>query len=365
MANNDLIVCPANELNISVDKITDFIKREWRRSIALSLPNFYRWQFVDSPFNQGLDRSVLVVNKDNELFGFMGVNEREFYLNGEKLIGAELTTWVITDSARGMGLGRQIIEHIQSAYDVVAGISVTQDALKVYLRYDFKWIRYIPRHIKIISPVSLRKIGNVSPLGESLITRHENSLGVSYTVRECTIEAAQDVVDDFHSTFNCFSMDTSYLRWRYKNHPVYKYRFFKVTHKGSDGIVILRRENTPHCDLIHVIDIIAPQQVVVGIANFVEHFGRDEKVDFMDWFCLSERINHELWCRGWFSVLNDPYIEVPYLYYPLEMRTPATSSAIVWAKYDACKLLYLNDLYLTKGNADFDRPTMTYLNQSS
>ncbi|MBI5568754.1 MAG: hypothetical protein HY914_02315 [Desulfomonile tiedjei] len=293
----------------------------------------------------------------------MGLNEREFNLRGEKLLGAELTTWMISDPVRGLGFGRKILEYLQSNYQVLTGMGISEAALKVYLKCGFRWIRHIPRYVKVFSEDSIRRIGKTSPLGADLIARYNCQQGVSYTATESSFGDVQETVDVFHRGFNCFAMDTLYLQWRYANHPVYDYRIFNVRCHGGHGAVILRIENTQEIKIIHVMDIMAHPRAIAGIANFLEDFGRGERADFVDWFCLSERINHVLWYRGWFSVLHDHFIEVPHLYFPLEIRTPPTTSMVVWAGAHLCRLLLLSDFYLTKANNDLDRPTLIYLAQ--
>jgi hypothetical protein len=43
------------------------------------------------------------------------------------------------------------------------------------------------------------------------------------------------------------------------------------------------------------------------------------------------------------------------------MRTPPTTSLILWAKDDIGALLDRSRLYVTKGDCDMDRPTTLYL----
>ena len=100
----------AHELGIDPITISRYIQGEWHRPIALSLPEFYDWQFRQGPDNAGRDRCVMVANDNNEIFGFMGLNDRRFYLNGRCLKGAELTTWMISEKVRGLGYGKAIIE---------------------------------------------------------------------------------------------------------------------------------------------------------------------------------------------------------------------------------------------------------------
>ena len=53
------VVGEAGGLGISSEKVTAFIRKEWKRPLALARQDFYEWQFVKPPHNKGVDRSVV------------------------------------------------------------------------------------------------------------------------------------------------------------------------------------------------------------------------------------------------------------------------------------------------------------------
>ena len=93
--------------------IGQFIEEHWRKRIALSVPRFFDWQFTDSPANRGRNRCLLILDRDDRIFGFMGVTVREFNLDGRRVVGAELTTWILNEEVRGLGLGKAIVGRMQ------------------------------------------------------------------------------------------------------------------------------------------------------------------------------------------------------------------------------------------------------------
>ena len=64
--------------------------------------------------------------------------------------------------------------------------------------------------------------------------------------------------------------------------------------------------------------------------------------------------------RGWSSAVDDPLIDLPSLFYPVEFRRPPTSSVVFWAKENKSTLYDFANLTFMKGDLDLDRPTLAY-----
>src|SRR5687768_3998286 len=102
--DNDIHIGPTYQLGINSEAVRNFYKKNWNRRIALSLKSFYNWQFVQPPENDSQDWNCVAVRRAT-ILGVMGVNRRTFYLERKPLKGAELTTWVVSETARGLGVG--------------------------------------------------------------------------------------------------------------------------------------------------------------------------------------------------------------------------------------------------------------------
>ena len=64
--------------------------------------------------------------------------------------------------------------------------------------------------------------------------------------------------------------------------------------------------------------------------------------------------------RGWISAVDDNYVQIPSLFYPLEIRSPATTSVIFWTTEDVPCGFNLSAMTLAKGDLDLDRPTLSF-----
>ncbi|MCX6536180.1 MAG: GNAT family N-acetyltransferase, partial [Actinobacteria bacterium] len=129
-----------NHFGIDSKKVQEFYRANWNRPIALADDDFYTWQFKSAPTQKNLDTCVLCYDsKNSEILGVMGVNNRTFIINGESKSGAEMTTWIISKALQGSGIGTKIISHIQSDYEVVSGFGISDVALRVYMRQNFRF----------------------------------------------------------------------------------------------------------------------------------------------------------------------------------------------------------------------------------
>lgn len=360
---DDYKISEVNKTGLNTEDVTRFIQKTWKRGIALSVPNFYNWQFIDSPDSSYIDNSIIVTDNHNRIYGFMGLNPRQFNITGTPHIGAELTTWMICEEAQGKGLGKQILKYLKSKYDILAGMGISEMALRVYLTEGFKWIKSIPRYVRIFNPERVLTFSEVSQLGLKLIEKHSYIPRVDYSAQRVDTIDNNEIIVQFQERFNCFSRNKKYIEWRYIKHPIYEYKLFYVNSNDSISIVILRVEEKNEFRIIHIIDIIGEDNSIHGVISFIEDYAKSIDADFADFFCTSAAIYHHLWCHGWFSMLDDTYIKIPHLYYPIEVRTPPTTSLILWSKLNNRELFNMNNLYITKGDCDLDRPTMDFLTE--
>ena len=352
-----------DDLGVDVSSITSYIQREWNRPIALTLPRFYDWQFRRSPDGAGKNRCVVIVDESGELFAFMGVTNREFHLDGKTLLGADLTTWVVSDELRGLGYGRRIIEYLQAQYEVIVGMGITDSALPIYATLGFRFINHVPRYVRIFDLDAVKPISDISPLGERVVQQYARIPEMSYRSRRVDFPEVGELASTLHRDFHCLSRGLEHLKWRYAEHPVFHYETFLVESDGKAAAVVLRADQKDAVKFVHVIDVFGEESVLPCVVHFLDSYCRETDVDFSDFYCMADRIGHVFWHYGWFSVLDDRYIQVPHLFYPIELRTPPTTSMILWAKYDMCSLIDRSRLYITKGDCDLDRPTLDYLHE--
>lgn len=84
----NLEIGTASSLGIDNAQLRAFIGENWHRQTALTVEEFYEWQFTASTDNAGIDKTVFVSDRSGNIHGFCGLNDREFILEGQSFKGA-------------------------------------------------------------------------------------------------------------------------------------------------------------------------------------------------------------------------------------------------------------------------------------
>jgi len=362
-------VYPACETSIQPETVQHFYKSFWPRKTALLVDRFYRWQFIHSPAAKNLDHCCLALdNKTRELVGVMGITPRPFNLAGETLPGAELTTWIVHPQHQHKGVGVCILNYLQSRYAVLIGMGITSMALPLYCRMGFRYLKGIPRYIKVCNWDAVKKFSEVQPLAIKIdrfwekTATHEKYRAI--LISENAIEYLQNING---KSFNFFHRDAAHINWRYINHPFFHYQNFFISKENgapNELVHLCFREETSvsGARILHVMECIGDTSCIPSAICFLEDYGRKHHFDAVDFYCTSSVIASYFIARGWFSTLDDESLKMPHLFHPIELRNPATTSLIYWTKYNMHQLCDFSKLYITKQDADLDRPTFDFLN---
>jgi GNAT superfamily N-acetyltransferase len=358
-----LVVGSVAELGIDSSLVSAFYKDHWQRKIALCDDKFYAWQFKTAPSAPAIDNCVVAYDTDtNRLAGVMGLNARPFSLRGDWKVGAELTTWIVAPAYQGAGVGPRILEHIQNSYDILIGMGISAMALPIYLRSGFRYLRAIPRFTKVFDLDALKDFSSQTPLAKKLLgtwSRHEPQ--AEYTVIEGIDAGADRLLERTRSRLNLFSRDLTHLEWRYRDHPAYVYKTFTVSvpSTGGSAFVCLREElSVPGLRIVHMLDCYGDEDAIPSALAFVDRYCTENQFQVIDFFSTCAAINKFFLASGWFSTLDDDCFQMSHLFHPVELRNPPTTSLIYWAKENLVDMCDFGKLYITKQDADFDRPTL-------
>lgn len=354
-----IIIGSASELEIKPHKVMEFYDKNWNRRIALSDEEFYKWQFVSPPKNGGVDNCCVAVS-GKSLVGVMGLNERTFYLNGCSIFGAELTTWVVSPESRNSGIGPKMIKFLQNKYEVMTGMGISSAALPVYIRSGFRYLKSIPRYIKIIDWESTDLHAESTPLSKKY-GREFRDIN-DFTVVEYNNSLNDDIFDKLKENKNSFSRYATDNEWRYINHPYFKYELKVIENNGKYCVVAYRIDrDIDGLVMMHCLDIYGDKEAYLSAVGFLAKIGADENVSAIDFYATNADLCAAFRYAGWFSTLDDDFLKFPHLFHPIEIRSPATTSLILWSRDNMIDLLNIGNLHITKQDADFDRPTMKTL----
>lgn len=351
-----------HELGVNSQLVQHFYAKNWKRKIAISEKFFYDWQFINNPNSNKKDHCVIAFDYDkNEVLGVMGLSKRNFLINGESLNGAELTTWVVNDHALGLGLGGKILKFIQSKFEVLIGMGISENALPIYMKSGFRYMKHIPRFVKVLNFERIKDYAIFTNLAISLVAKSKKNKYTPYCVNNVTSDIYSKFYSNQKNKLNLFSRDNQYRLWRYDDHPTFNYKQFIVKNSAEEDspavFVAFREElSIKNLKILHVTDLFGDSNSLPSAISFLENYSAINNFDAIDFYCTSSNIYRFLLVNGWFSIVDDTCFQFPHLFHPIEMRNPPTTSLIYWSKNKLTELADISRLYITKQDVDLDRP---------
>jgi hypothetical protein len=361
----------AGELGVSPKAIQDFYRAEWPRRLAFEDDAFHAWQFIDPPGNDGLDRCCVAIDGDGAVLGVMGLGRRDFFLNKRLVKAAELTTWVVSSDAARLGVGGRIMRYLQDRYDLLAGMGITDAALSVYLRSNFRLVRAIPRMIRIFDTAAFGRYLELQQLGGRLCRMNAGRRADQPQphARACDAADLADLSDAMLRRVNGFRRSASELAWRYDDHPIFDYQAFRLSATSASGGpegdagVVLRIDEVAGRPFVHVLDVFGTEDSLPLCVAFIDRHSDEVGAIGADFFCVASAVTKHFRGSHWFSGNDDDFIRLIHLFHPPELRHPATTSLVVWTRHAMVDLMDTGLLYVTKQDMDFDRPTLHYIQQ--
>lgn len=358
-------IIEAAEAGVSNADICAFYATQWARPIALSRPDFLHWQMNAAAGAGGRNHSVIALDGDR-IIAVMGLTPATFRHLREDRAGAELTTWVVAPEARGKGVGKAILRHLQQRYAVLAGAGITGAALPLYLAAGFTHLAHLPRFFFVTDFDKAQTFASISDPARAVTDRRQAAATSQPWQAQPLAAAALAAAAASLSRFGHFRRDAARLAWRHDQHPAFRYEAFAVQDPGQTGIgaaVVLRQDVVLQTPILQVIDLFGSRSHLPATLAFIEEEARRRGAAFVDISLTAGPVIAQLRARGWSSAVDDPLIELPSLFYPVELRRPPTTSLILWGR-DAPQRLYdFSRLHITRADMDLDRPTLAWYDQ--
>jgi hypothetical protein len=300
---------------------------------------------------------MVAVDDNGGILAYMGVQPRPYRTVESTVPSGEMTTWVVHRDVRNRGLGIKVLHALQERYPVLYGSSPSREGAPLFLRAGFRVIPAVPRYVRILDPEALEDALALEGPERKLIRARQRDIPEPGEVTVEDIPAADLPAADSGLQGPVRSRD--YLAWRYDRHPVYAYRAFRLETDGGPAGVVLRMDQTPSLRVLHIVEVTGPLSAMPQVVCFTERFAREHGIQLADISCTTDAVTYAFRAAGWFSVLEDP-VRLPHLFYPLEMRSPASSGLLLWTRLADPMLWKASSLYMTKGDIDMDRPTQNY-----
>lgn len=317
--------------------IMEFIDKNWRKGHILSRDRkLFDWQYGrrdDDRLN-----IVLGLDENNEIQGMLGFVQ---YDNCDTKDIA-LALWKANPSTGFLG-----IKLIGFLFDnephrevVCPGINMSTTS-KIYEHLDMKvgamsqWYR-----------LRAKKTYRIAGITDATVPGYDCRLKGELVLLQ--------TMEDFEETFNNNSepyknsipfKSFSYIRYRYYEHPSYKYRLYalKESEKKADTVFVFRIQECNGSSVLRMVDCIGDIENLYNITGSIDRLLEENDSEYADFYSVGTN-EDGLIKAGWRMVENEGNI-IPDYFSPFEQR----KVDIYYATSDC-------DAVLFKGDGDQDRP---------
>ena len=314
-------------------KIKNFIHKNWKKNhILVRSKELFDWQHKNS---SGYN-FVMCENNNNEitsLFGFIPVNKFDKNLNSKSYFGA---IWKSTNKSLP-GEGFYLINFFlkKKIPDFLGFVGITENAKRIYKSQN--WEIGTLNHYYIVNK-KLNKFHLIkNPVKMSFFNESKKEKNLEF--KEIFS------LDDIQINTNHFQKIKRYIRKRYSNHPIYKYRFFGFSQEKEIKLFfVFRNQKFEDSSCINIIEIFG--QIDYNF-NYDKHFHDlmiNEDLEYID--CLNFGLSESFFYKLGFSKKNSSTV-IPTYFEPFVKKN---------ITIDFCTITSRKDYIIFKGDGDQDRP---------
>tara|TARA_Y100000588_G_scaffold89019_1_gene95396 strand:- start:21873 stop:23024 length:1152 start_codon:yes stop_codon:yes gene_type:complete len=375
---------------ISIDQCTradiphlqKFIDDYWNTRHILSRDgNLLLWQYDTHRLPQWNSNgpTILLASVNRNIVGMLGLIPFNLNVSGEIFPGCWLSQWFVTPEARNTGAGMRLLWATRNmGFEAIFAIGLNQTAQNIYHAFGFEMLPEVPRWVQVLNYKDTRNLitdsthETMSAQIPRLDSLAKESSYTKHTNIKLSLESNRFSSDWDEFWFNKIApitigpaRDSSYLNWRYAEHPSFKYEFAVAREKSSNnvlGLAVYRIEQVMNREekILRVLEFMSSPESEEILTENITRYGLDNGIAFADYFCTSKRFAKPLTRIGFkinSSAHNDP--PFPIKFQPLDSDTSKLLGAF-WISTDlrehTGKLNHRDNFYITKSDSDQDRP---------
>lgn len=231
--------------------------------------HIFHWQFFRNPHSDGrppflvgeLDGTVVALN------GFMPVRAR---FHGHPIEACWSCDTYVSGEHRGKGIGKQLIAQVTKAAPLVLGYGISDMSDPIFEKFDWRLHGGIELVFFHLAERGMRgRIKNAVSRVASL--RGIRSRAAEYEVWD---ELSPNAIDELEELWNrhrdeyssTVERDGAYMRWKYFEHPIYRYRAYVERADGRVAAVLIVRHDPTETVIVDYSGPAEDESTVAGLA---------------------------------------------------------------------------------------------------
>ncbi len=292
-----------------IPSIMRFLDEHWKPGNILATDReFFEWQFS---YGEELNFFIAIDEDENKIYGTYGL----VLYNQSEHPDVSGFAWQVIKSGNPI-LGMQIPEYskkeIPARYYI--GTHITEKAQRLERARGSK---VIPMdHYYRLNPEVEYRIAKVE---DTTVPFVEKSL---FTLEELFVVSEMKEVIPEEKLLACIpSKDYRYIGHRYFDHPVYRYRFWKIVDENgsSDSIIITRTVNHNGSGCLRVVDFYGDEEKIPRIATEIDKIMLKENLEYVDIY--SYGVPTSVYERAGFLSVNENCRNIiPNHFHPFEQK---------------------------------------------
>ncbi len=332
------------------------VQRMYGPKYIFNNKRFVDWQHR----HNGSPSSLFLIDLGGKLKGVLGTIPVSLNFQGRDLFSWCYANLRVDPELRKVGLGVALIEHAKAPDKLVYGMGHSDEMTSVYRNLGWRSNVLLKRYLHVLNPEHVERIKtDDTPLETSrrplAVAFPEGSCHQVRFFDESTDAFWQNVRSKYPITLNRYS---SYLNWRYADHPLIPYQIFVSKNSSGDieGYLVLRVEDSFGYRVGRVIDFIAMDSAETSLLRHATCFCEASDVDFIDFFFSGEFHMSALCEAGFVSNDSPDHKDIPMLFNPID-RNRKTTNFAYFLPTDELRSAgdHPDQWYVTKGDGDIDR----------